>query len=103
MTSTFGATPQKRLSSAMGGLNSAFDPTGPIPNDPSTNYEVAAAQTAPDPLLGTGWDTWLDAAGAKNPGGVKMAGGSLPNAPGQPTSPSRGRLSLQALMQGLGS
>lgn len=58
-------------------LHPAFQPQGAIADD--TMLTVApTASTSIDPLLGTGWGEWLDAAGASDPGGAHLRGGSLP-------------------------
>lgn len=57
-------------------LHPAFQPHGEIPDQMLT--VTPTASTAIDPLLGTGWGEWLDAAGAQEPGGAHLRGGTLP-------------------------
>lgn len=53
-------------------LNAAFWPQGQAP-DTGTSVIVPQGNTQFDPFQGTGWGDWLDAAGAGDPGGIKMA------------------------------
>lgn len=57
-------------------LNAAFAPPQGWPtNTPEQQGLINATpqgNTEFDPFLGTGWDQWLDRAGAKQPGGINI-------------------------------
>lgn len=59
-------------------LNSAFLPKWKERPELATVNPGASGDTQFDPLMGTGWDRWLDGIGAKLPGGARLAGGALP-------------------------
>lgn len=64
-------------------LNAAYLPPWEVPaNDPSMALDPGTSgDTNFDPFMGSGWGTFLDALGANEPGGAKVAGGTLPRSP----------------------
>lgn len=56
-------------------LNPAFQAKwAPQASAQNTALLTPQGDTRFDPFLGTGWDRWLDMAGAKRPGGVRISG-----------------------------
>lgn len=72
-------------------LHPAFRPRW---TDPESIPSVVVSQgnTSFDPLLGTGWDTYLDTLGASEPEGASLGG--LPGLPFSPRPSVRGLQSL---------
>lgn len=76
-------------------LHPNFQPQGEVPD---TMLTVApTASTAIDPLLGSGWDRYLDELGASDPGGAHMRGGSLPLSGLQAAAPRSEQLKRERL------
>lgn len=66
----FGWSPNEQQRNA--NLNEAFLPHWNVPHGVAPEVPVPQGNTQFDPFLGTGWDKWLDAAGAGKPGGMNM-------------------------------
>jgi hypothetical protein len=82
-------------------LNAAYAPQWADPGAPATVDPGPSGDTQFDPFQGTGWDRWLDAAGAKQPGGMNL--GSVKGGPREhdmlPNSPISGLMGAQPQVQ----